>query len=177
MVDPVREIKIRAELLQRRMQQGDVRALRRLPAARELLQDEEALRALARTVRRKHCLHVVSVELGFRDYAHALRVLEGHASENDLGDLLCTSASGGYLNCWFKEHSEARQHKAQQGGYLLAYRRQFLIVDAPYIADMGLDPDDHDWVRIDRDWARPRDVDARRRLYGKLLAHKPAEQP
>jgi hypothetical protein len=48
-------------------------------------------------------------------------------------------------------------------------------VDRFYIESLGLDPDDHDWQAIGFDWVRPRDVDARTRLYAKLVAALPRE--
>ena len=43
-------------------------------------------------------------------------------------------------------------------------------MDEHFIRTMGLDPDDPDWEKIGRDWVRPMDMSARRRLYGKLIA-------
>jgi hypothetical protein len=54
--------------------------------------------------------------------------------------------------------------------YLLAYKRHFFIVERFYIEALGLDPEDPDWRAIGWDWAKPRSVAARRRLYAKVLA-------
>ena len=53
---------------------------------------------------------------------------------------------------------------------LLAYKRQFLVVDRYFVESLGLDPDDADWLAIGWDWAYPKDAEARGRLYGKFLA-------
>lgn len=60
-------------------------------------------------------------------------------------------------------------------GYLLACRRQYLVVDGYFIESLGLDPNDPDWKAIGYDWVRPSDVAARSRLYPKLVAGLPRE--
>jgi hypothetical protein len=60
----------------------------------------------------------------------------------------------------------------EHGGYLLAYRRHFFIVDRYSIETLGLHPDDPDWELIGRDWVRPRRADARERLYAKLIQQR-----
>ncbi len=55
------------------------------------------------------------------------------------------------------------------GGYLLPYRNQFFVTVAAAIRELGLDPEDPDWERIGRDWVRPRDAEARKRLEEKRL--------
>jgi hypothetical protein len=65
--------------------------------------------------------------------------------------------------------------REQNGGYLLAYRWHFFIVEPHFITNLGLDPDDPDWERIGRDWAKPRDPEARERLYAKLIRARVSE--
>ncbi|MCA8965100.1 MAG: hypothetical protein KDC48_09435 [Planctomycetes bacterium] len=67
------------------------------------------------------------------------------------------------LNQWFVDHAEAAAALAG-GGYLIPYRKQFVIVDRAGIEELGLDPDDPDWERIGFDWVHPRDPEARLRL-------------
>ena len=79
------------------------------------------------------------------------------------------------LNHWFAAYDEARAFHAETTSgaapvYLLAYKRHFFVVDRHFIASLGLDADDADWQAIGWDWVRPRSAEARRRLYGKLLA-------
>ena len=176
MVDPVGELKTRAELLHGRVAAGDREAQTRLRALPELARvDEEALAAAAARMRRKHCLAVVAREHGFTSWEHAQRVLRGDAREQDFGTLLCGDNASGSLNMWFVDYGEARAHldaTRSQGlrRYLLAYRRQFLVVERFFVeATLELDPDDADWEAIDHDWARPRDPIARQRLYAKRI--------
>jgi hypothetical protein len=175
MVDPVRELKTRAELLQARLTSGDAGTRKRLRALAELARaDDETLAAAARGVRRKHCLAVVAREHGFSSWEHARRVLEGTPGESDFGKLLYDAASGGHLNVWYADYAQAREHldMARREGarrYLLAYGTQSFVSEAPFIETLGLDPYDADWDAIDFDWIAPRDAVARSRLYQKRL--------
>src|SRR5262245_55828468 len=129
-MDPVRELKTRAEILHRRVQAAEPAALQRLRALPEHKRaDEPTLTAAASTVQRKHCLAVVARELGFASWDHARRVLEGEGEEPDFGKLLYGAGWGAYLNHWFATYEEARaHHRASEGAsqrYLLAYGRHF----------------------------------------------------
>jgi hypothetical protein len=174
MLDPVRELKVRAELLHHAVQASEAAALERLRVLAEFRKaDAEALRAAASGIQRKHCLAAVARELGFASFEHAKRVFEGDASEADFGTMLY--AGRGHLNQWFAAYEDARYVHAETSTpasrrYLLAYKRQFLVVDRYFIESLGLDPDDADWQAIGWDWAFPKDAEARRRLYGKFLA-------
>jgi hypothetical protein len=176
MIDPVDELKTRAELLHKRIAGGDLAARARLRALAELRRaDDAAVATAVDGIRRKHCLTVVSRECGFASWEHAQRVLRGWEPEPDVGTLLYDRETGGGLNVWFAAYDEARSHLDEMrcGGqerYLLAYRRHFFVVDRFFIELLGLDPDDSDWEKLDFDWARPRDPLARRRLYGRRLA-------
>lgn len=169
MVDPIQEIKVRAEILQKRIEQGDAAAQKRLRILPELRKaTPEALLEFAAAIQRKHCFAVVSRELGFASYQHAQRVLAGEENENDFGTMLYPTRCGA-LNHWYANYQEARDLRAELNGYLLAYKRHFFIVDHFFIELLGLDPKDPDWEAIGRDWVKPRDLVARRRLYGKLV--------
>jgi len=175
MIDPVRELKVRAEVLQRGIEAGEDVVLERLRALPELKRaDRDALRAAAASIQRKHCLAVVSRETGFASWDHARRVLEGDRDEADFGKMLSGPGRGTFLNHWFAAYDEARVvHQEllarREDRYLLAYQRQFFITERGYIESLGLDPDDADWRAIGFDWVRPRSAPARRRLYAKLL--------
>jgi hypothetical protein len=174
MIDPVRELKIRAELLHHRLSAGAVSAaerLRVLPELRRATADD--LAAFVARIQRKHCLAAVARELGFESWDHASRVLRGVAREPDYGKLLYPERSGAFLNQWFATYEDARPTHLASAGYLLAYKRHVFLAGRDYVAvTLGLDPDDRDWEAIGFDWLRPHDAEARRRLYGKLLAAK-----
>jgi hypothetical protein len=176
MIDPIGELKTRAEILRTRLSSGDPKARARLRALHELRRaDDQALAAAAIGMRYKHCLAVVAREHGFTDWEHARRVLGGDSDEADFGALLHGPEVTGMLNVWYAAYAEARAHvEALRGSgarlFLLAYRRQFVVVDGHYVEALGLNPDDDDWRAIDWDWVRPLAPAARRRLYQKRLA-------
>ena len=174
-MDPVGELKIRAEILHKRLASGSADAIARLRALPEMRRaDERELAAMANDTRRKHCLAIVAREYGFSGWEHAHRVLDGDANETDFGTLLHGEGASAILKPWFASYQEARASLdgAPRDGsrrYLLAYRRDFFVVDRHFIETLGLDPVDTDWQAIDWDWPRPRDPIARRRLYQKRL--------
>ncbi len=168
MVDPIQEIKVRAEILQKRIEAGEPAAQQRLGILPELRNAPlDTMKEFAATIQRKHCLTVLARELGFSGYPHALRVLAGE-DEADFGTTLYPGGHG-MFNHWYANYEEARELRTEIQGYLLAYKRHFFIVDKHFIESLGLDPADPDWDAMGRDWVKPEDPDARRRLYGKLI--------
>ncbi|MGD0676895.1 MAG: hypothetical protein ABSC94_15890 [Polyangiaceae bacterium] len=175
MVDPVGELKIRAEILHRRIALGDAQARGRLRTLPEFSRaNDEALAAASHRMRRKHCLLVVAREHGFDTWEHARGVLRGDAGETDFGSLLYGKCGAGHLNAWFVRRDEARSYLAEvrrndPRRYLLPYRRHFFVADGYFVQALGLDPDDGDWEAIGFDWTCPQDATARKRLYQKRL--------
>ena len=169
MVDIVEELKDKARVLHGRVKHGDADALARVRSLPELrsLDDE----ALGREIQRKNCLTVLAREVGFSGWSHAVTVLDGRPAE-DMGTLLSPSGASAHWNIWSAHYDEARSIRAEHGGYLLAYKRHFFIVDRYYIETLGLDPDDERWSRMARDWARPADTEARRELYAELIRQR-----
>ena len=166
MVDVVSTLKTRARRLHRATAFGEPEAVSRVRLLPELRRLDPA--ELPAAVKRRHCLSAIARELGFQGWPHALAVLQGREAA-DFGELLYTGQHSPTLNIWSASYAEARDIRAKHGGYLLAYRRHYLIVDADYIRALGLDAEDPDWEGIGRDWIRPRDPEARKRLYGKLI--------
>jgi hypothetical protein len=169
MTDAIRELKVRAEILHRQAQSGDSPALKRLRVLPELRRSPGA------AIRRRHCLTAIAAELGFPGWPQAKRALAGEGPVQDFGDLLCPSRCAVHFNHWYKGYDEAAEMRKTCQGYLLAYRRQYLVVDGHYIETLGLDPGDAGWAAMGYDWARPRSVAARTRLYAKLVAAMPRE--
>jgi hypothetical protein len=168
MASVMSDLKAQARILHRQ-------AVERHPAALARVQRLGALAGDAASVplriRRRHCLTVIARELGFHGWQHAVAVLRGTDSL-DFGTLLYPNGAEVHWNIWSASYEEARAIRAQHGGYLLAYRRHFFIADRYFIATLGLDPADPDWQLIGRDWVRPARVDARERLYGKLIRRR-----
>jgi len=161
MNDAISELKIRAKVLHRSVQAGHDEGLRRLRTSKSSV-------SLTGEAQHKHCLAAVAREIGFRSWQHAVRVLRGDDEIEDFGTLLMPRSCGGFLNQWYANYAEAREGLSETR-YLLAYKRDFVIVTREFIAELGLDPDDPDWQLIGRDWVKPRDLGARRRLYDKLI--------
>lgn len=158
MASIVDDLKAQARIFHRLATARDPAALARLQAARVSEQP----------IQRRHCLTVLARELGFGGWPHAVSVLGGEAV-TDFGTLLYPPGSAAHWNIWSASYEEARSIRLEHGGYLLAYKRQFLIVDVHFIETLGLDPHDPDWERIGRDWIQPADAGARARLYDKLV--------
>jgi hypothetical protein len=176
-MDAIRELKVRAEILHKRVRTGDTRALARLRVLGEFRRVPNAtLAKVAQSIRRRHCLSAVAAEFGFADWTQARATLTGEGSITDFGTLLCPDRCCAHLNLWFRRYDEAAAVRQRRNGYLLAHRRHYVVVDRFYIVTLGLDPDDVDWEAIGFDWVRPRSRAARTRLYSKLIAAMPRER-
>ena len=175
MIDPIRELTIRAAILHRRLNAGDPLALPRLSILPEFRREPVArLATLAPRVKRRHCLTILARELGFAGWLHAKSVISGADDVSDFGTLLYPKSCG-FLNLWYSSYHDAVTGQRASHGYLLAYRRHFMVVQAPFIEWLGLDPAAAEWRRLGYDWVRPLDVGARTRLYGALIARMPRE--
>lgn len=176
MTDAIQELKTRAEILHHRIRTGEPQALARLRALPEFRRSSQReLAAQAATIRRRHCLAVIAAELGFPSWPQAKSMIAGERPATEFGTILCPTRCAVHLNRWYRTYAEAAAARKASAGYLLAYRRQFIVVDRHYITTLGLDPDDADWARLGFDWVRPRSVRARARLYAKLVAALPRE--
>ncbi len=160
-------LKASARVLQRQVSRGEPEALSRLGLQPQSTEAERS------AVQRRHCLAVIAKELGFSSWSHALNVLDESPSPGasvDFGTLLYPARIGGaHWNIWCADYEEAQRIRAEHGGFLLPYKRQFFICDQHFIQTIGLDPKDPDWESIGRDWARPASVEARSRLYRKVI--------
>ena len=166
MAGVISDLKAQARILHRQIASKDPRAVARVRILAELTDGD--VHAVAARIRRRHCLATLARELGFRGWPHAAGVLRG-TETSDFGTLLYPAGAEVHWNIWSASYTQAAAIRADHGGYLLAYRRHFFITDRHFIATLGLDPDDPDWKRIDRDWVQPTRPDARERLYRKLI--------
>lgn len=105
-------------------------------------------------------LNIVSREAGFAHWEQARRVLGGLAVPGeDMGCFWHAPGCQSLLNAWYANHGDARAglqaaSHARPGAVLLPYRRQFVVVDAPYLRALGLDPQDPDWAAAQHDLVR-----------------------
>ncbi|MBK9129741.1 MAG: hypothetical protein IPM13_18445 [Phycisphaerales bacterium] len=74
------------------------------------------------------------------------------------------------LNRWFADHAEAKVSLVRDGGYLLPFRTQCFVAEAPPIELLGLAPDDPDWGAVGFDLVAPADPSACARIHAKRRA-------
>ncbi|RMB02631.1 hypothetical protein [Eilatimonas milleporae] len=122
----------------------------------------------AASVRRRHALAAVAGDAGFRGWPHAKAVLSGDPVD-DFGTALVPHRCMVHWNIWLASYEEAHAIRREKSGFLLAYRKDFVVVDDHFIVTLGLAPEDADWKRMGRDWVHPADAPARDRLYLKLF--------
>lgn len=98
------------------------------------------------------CLHRAARDAGFLHWEHARRVLGGGARPgDDMGSFWHAPGCSTMLNRWFADEAQARQAHAASGGFLLPYRRQFMVVQGDFIRELGLDPQDPAWTAAGHD--------------------------
>lgn len=130
----VAELKVRARLGLKALRAGDTRLLERARRGGHRQNDPAEWRL-------GHCLTLVARSLGFADWDQARRVLGGHAQTgDDLGAFWHAKACDRLLNHWFADLERARECLRQPGPQrvLLPYRRQFVVVEEPYLHEIGL---------------------------------------
>jgi len=176
-MDAIRELKTRAEILHRRIQANDHRAIGRLRVLPNFRRASyEHLSATTGTIQRRDCLTVIAAELGFKSWPEAKTAISGDERIEDFGTMLYPEQRCcGHINLWYKTYQEAAAVRESSDGYLLGYKRQYVVVDRYFIESLGLDPADPDWVAMGFNWVQPKDLAARTRLYGKLVACLPRE--
>ena len=163
-------LKSKARRLHKQVEKGSsvhVGRMRALPGMASSTDQE-----LIGQVKRRLCLNVIAMELGFRTWAALAHAMEGDEVGGDFGTILCPKRMMVHQNIWLADYKEAVDIKREHGGYLLGYRRQFFIADGDYLQDLGLDPERNEWERMDRNWVEPGDLNARARLYARLFAER-----
>jgi hypothetical protein len=99
----------------------------------------------------KHCQLFIARKYGFANWDHVRQVLEGNACE-DYGSFWYKSQCGTLLNHWCTSHEEAKQVQQENGGTILPYKRQFMVVDKPFLSIVGAEYDDPAWIALNHDW-------------------------
>ncbi|WP_070259637.1 hypothetical protein [Janthinobacterium lividum] len=118
-------------------------------------------------------LDLIAREEGHGDWMTLSKLL--HEQDKGLTDsedteLYILNASEFNLNVWCRNYEEAKEYlDSHRGFYLLQYKGQCFLAQAPYIIDLGLTPGDPDWEKIGKDWVKPLDPEAKARLRQKLL--------
>ena len=104
-------------------------------------------------MRLRHCLNQVAREVGFAHWEHARAVLGGLATrEDDMGTFWHAPRTGILLNLWLAKYEQAQAALvADPRAYLLPYRRQFMVVQADFIEEVGVDAGHPAWAETGHD--------------------------
>ncbi|PKG83180.1 hypothetical protein CXF85_11645 [Colwellia sp. 75C3] len=87
----------------------------------------------------KHCLALVAIELGFKDWHEAQQLLSGARPSLvmiNMGTFFYPENCGGFINEWFADYSQAEETllKSVTSKWLLPYKNQFIVVEHDYVA-------------------------------------------
>jgi hypothetical protein len=150
MTTPIEELKIRAKLLRKALDNADQSALER---AHRICKKRRW--TVPQQWPLSKCLNLVAAESGFGQWDHARRVLGGEAARGgDMGTLWHDERCIGMINDWYAGYADARAaRQAGENRYLLPYARQFIVAEAAFIEALGLAPAGQEWVAIGRDLA------------------------
>ena len=135
MLSPIQELKIQAK-----------KQLKNDPSNPELIK-----LAKGEQVKLRHCQLFIARKYGFAHWAQATAVLEGKPCR-DQGTFWYKNQCMVLLNHWCKTHTEAREVQQQNGGTILPYKTQFMVVDKPFLSLIGTTYDQPEWSALNHDW-------------------------
>jgi len=105
----------------------------------------------------KHCLSLVAMELGFRDWHEAQQLLSGSKLQLmtiNMGSFFYPKGCGVFINEWFADYSQAKSTlvNSTTSKWLLPCGNQFIVVEQEYIAVFKLDKAlMSSWTEIEHD--------------------------
>lgn len=104
-------------------------------------------------LRLRDCLHDVARAAGFAHWEQARSVLGGLAAQgDDMGTFWHAPRTGIILNIWCATYAKAQEAlRSDPQAFLLPYRRQFMVVQGHFLAELGLDPADPAWDAMGHD--------------------------
>lgn len=103
-------------------------------------------------LRLRDCLHEAARKVGFTHWDHARQVLGGMAMPGgDMGSFWHAPRCSVLINQWYADRHLAHEAHTLTGGFLLPYRRQYMVVQDEFIRELGLDPADPAWSEVQRD--------------------------
>jgi hypothetical protein len=119
----------------------------------------------------RHCLNQAARDAGFAHWEHARAVLGGLAArEDDMGTFWHAPRTGVLLNLWLARYEQAQAAlAADPQAFLLPYRRQFMVVQADFIEELGVDARHPAWADISHDLVAAYGGDAWLLLAGQRL--------
>lgn len=94
---------------------------------------------LSDEIQLKHCLTIVSHQLGFDNWRQAQNILSGnYETKNSLnmGEFFYPQGCNGLINEWFADYQQAKITLANNSKlkFLLPYKSQFIVVKKEYIS-------------------------------------------
>ncbi len=94
-------------------------------------------------VQLKHCLALVSYQLGFNNWRQAQSVLSGKEvpiAHIDMGTFFYPESCGAFINEWFNDYNQAEKALLEQPKikWLLPYKKQFLVVERDYVEQLNI---------------------------------------
>jgi len=110
-------------------------------------------------LRLKHCLTIVSQQLGFDNWHHAHHTLSGNVKPGtalSMGTFLYPKGCGAFINEWFADYEQAKSTLVNepQKKWLLPYKSQFIVVEKEFIFLFNIDNKlVMLWKEIDHDMA------------------------
>jgi len=120
-------------------------------------------------LRLKDSQSVIARKYGFRHWDHAREVLQGSFCR-DYGTFWYHPKCTGLLNLWCASYKEANSQQKAQGGFILPYKNQYLVVERHYLELLGLDSRDKHWAAINFDWCSG-DIASRQQLALQRIQH------
>jgi len=92
----------------------------------------------------KHCLSLVSLELGFTNWHEAHGVLSGTTETLEginMGTFLYPQVCGGFINEWYASYPEAKESLTSSVNkkWLLPYKSQYIVVEQDFVAVFTLE--------------------------------------
>jgi hypothetical protein len=90
-------------------------------------------------IKLKHCLTIISHQLGFDNWHHAQAVLSGsdkNVQDLDMGTFFYPSGADAFINEWFVNYQQAKNLLSDKSKekWLLPYKKQFIVVKKDYIS-------------------------------------------
>ena len=111
-------------------------------------------------IKLKHCLTIVSQQLGFNNWHQANEVLSGMLSlseDANWGTFFYPKGSNTFINEWFASYQDARNALSDgtKRKWLLPYKKQFVVVEKEFLTGFNLDSlKDQLWTQIDYDMVK-----------------------
>lgn len=125
----------------------------------------------------KHCLFIVSQQLGFDNWQHAHEVLSGNKTSTPfkMGSFFYPKSCYAFINEWFTNYQQAKSilMENEQSKWLLPYKNQYLIVKSDYIKMFKLDEVTSSlWLETSHDMVQSYNTIAWDKITSEIIKHR-----